>query len=166
MADRVFIADYDRTKVVRRVWVPLALAGLMGLAGLFSGMPLISFFGAMFAFIALRHWPLTRNERPALVLSAEGAEIDGLGFVAWRDIASVDAGVVQIKSLRLPALDISFRRSLPEAFTATSATRLRPWELRVFRIRRDDKLRLDLLKMRDTPDEIQDAFRYFLSGKS
>lgn len=166
MTGRVYTADYDRSNMTRKVWVPLILSGALGFIGLAVGQPIISFFGAMFIFIALRHWPLARKERPALILSSEGAEIDGLGLVKWGDVATVNSGMVMVKGLKIPALDITLRRPLLEVFHETEATRLRPWEFRVFKLRRDGQIRLDLAKMADTPEDIQQAFRYFISGQT
>lgn len=166
MSGRVFTADYDRSKVAVRVWIPLGLAAIFGMTGLFLAEPVISAMAAVFTFIALRSWPLTRDDRPALKLTALGAEIDGLGLLQWKDIATVNTGVVLVKNNRLPALDITLRRPLMEVFEETEATRLRPWEFRIFRLRRDGSIRLDLSKMTDTPDDIKDACRYFISGQS
>ena len=166
MASREFTADYDRSKVASRVWSPLGLAAILGISGLILGMPAVSLLAAVLTYIALRHWPLTRDNCPALRLNATGAEIDGLGLVNWRDIAGVNKGMVQVKALKLPALDIEFRRPLTEILEPTDATRVRPWEIRPFKLRRDGKIRLDLSQLSESPDAIQDAFRYFISGRN
>ncbi len=165
MAGRVFTADYDRSQVATRVWMPLGLAAILGMAGLLASMPYISIAAGVLTFISLRHWPLTRDDCPALRLDGDGAEIDGLGRVNWRDIASVNRGLVQVKALKLPALDIEFRKPLQEILEPTDVTRLRPWEIRAFKLRSDGKIRIDLSKIQDSPEDIQDAFRYFISGK-
>ena len=69
-----------------------------------------------------------------------------------------------MKGEKRPAIDLAFRRSISEIFEATEATRLRPWEIRIFKLRRDGKMRLDLSRLDDAPDEILEAFRYFNSG--
>jgi hypothetical protein len=165
MSGRVFTADYDRSDVARRVWIPLALAAILGMAGLLLVLPVVSVIAAMLTFLALRNWPLTRDNCPALRLDARGAEIDGLGFIPWRDIAGVNSGMVQVKALRLPALDLEFRRPLTEIIEPTRVTRLRPWEIRAFRLRRDGKIRLDFTRLSETPEDVQSAFRYFISGR-
>ncbi|MFC6197281.1 hypothetical protein [Ponticaulis profundi] len=164
MTGRVFTADYDKQDIMTRVWLPLGAAAILGMGGLLLNFPVASFLAAFLTFIALRFWPLARDNRPALTLSNEGAEIDGLGLVKWNDISSVEGGVVNIRSEKRPALDLDFRRPIADVFQATTATRLRPWEIRIFKLRRDGKLRLDLSKVEDNPDEIQSAFRHFFSG--
>lgn len=164
MSDKVFIADYDKKDVATRVWAPLGGAAVLGMAGLLSGQPLLSIIAAGLTCVALRFWPLSRVNRPALRLSDQGAEIDGLGIVKWQDISSVDFGMVQVKALKIPAIDLSFRRPLPDVFTASDATRLRPWELRIFKLRKDGKMRLDMSKLEDNADEVLSAFRHFKNG--
>lgn len=161
---RIFTADYDRSGVAMRVWAPLGIASVLGMTGLFLGQPLLSLSAAIFTLVALRSWPLTREDRPALKLAPNGAEIDGLGLVKWSDIESANYGMVEVKNMRMPALDISLRRPLVEAFEETDATRLRPWEFRIFRLRRDGQIRLDLSKINESPGDIEQAFRFFLSG--
>ena len=163
MDTRVFTADYDKSDIAVRVWVPLGVAAVMGMTGLLAGLPMLSLIAAILTLIALRSWPLTRVDRPALKLSQQGVEIDGLGEVQWKDVTEVTAGVVQVKSVKMPAADLTFRRPLAEVFAATDATRLRPWEIRVFKLRRDGKLRIDLGKMEDDPDAILSAFQHFHS---
>ena len=128
--------------------------------------PLFSLLAAALTFISLRSWPLTRMHRPALSLSDDGVEIDGLGKVSWPDIQNVSSGVVEVKGEKRPAIDLTFRRSIPEIFVATAATRLRPWEIRVFKLRRNGKMRLDLSRIDDAPHDILDAFRFFQSSRS
>ncbi len=166
MSGRIFVADYDRENVGRLVWLPLGVAAVLGMAGLLLSFPLLSFFAAVFTYLALRNWPLARYNCPALRLSEDGVEVDGLGLVRWRDVSSVDAGVVQVRGLKMPALDIAFRGPVTEVLEPTDASRLRPWEFRIFRLRKDGQLRLNLSKMDDEPDDIQQAFRYFISGQT
>lgn len=161
MSGRVFIADYDRSDATKRVWVPLAIAGANGIAALVLQNVVLTVFAMVFTAIAVRHWPLVRTERPALILSDDGVELDGLGRVAWADVASVERGMVQVKALKRPAIDLGFKRALPQVFKGSEATRLRPWEVRFFKLRRDGKLRLDLAMLADDADEIFQAFRYF-----
>ena len=164
MSGRVFIADYDKKDVATRVWAPLGGAAILGMAGLLTGQPFLSIIAAGLTCMALRFWPLSRVNRPALRLTDQGAEIDGLGVVKWQDIASVDSGMVQVRSLKIPAIDLTFRRPLPEVFTASDATRLRPWEMRIFKLRKDGKMRLDISRIEDTADEVLSAFRHFKNG--
>ena len=84
----------------------------------------------------------------------------------WCDISDVRDGMVQVKAVKLPAIDLSFTRPIPDVFSATAATRLRPWEIRIFKLRRDGKIRLDLSKLEDTPEDVRSAFRYFMSGNA
>ncbi|MAK60684.1 MAG: hypothetical protein CMK09_06870 [Ponticaulis sp.] len=164
MSERVFTADYDKTDVGSRVYLPLGVAATLGMAGLLMGLPVLSVLAAGLTFLSLRSWPLTRANRPALRLSDAGVEIDGLGQVKWKDVAKVESGMVQVKALKLPAIDLTFTGPLQEVFTASPATRLRPWEIRVFKLRKDGKMRLDLSKMDDEPDEILSAFKHFHGG--
>lgn len=164
MSGRTFTADYERKNLTSKVWFPLGLAAVLGIGGLIIGEFVMSTAAAVFTFIALRSWPLTRFDKPALFLSSKGAEIDGLGLVKWHDISAANKGVVQIKTQKIPALDVEFRRSLPEVFNPSGATRLRPWEFRIFKLRKDGKLRLDLSKLAEDADEVEAAFRYFMSG--
>lgn len=128
MSGRTFTADYDKTNIATRVWIPLGLAAVTGMTGLLAGVPGLSIIAAILTFVALRFWPLTRFDRPALKLSEDGVEIDGLGAVRWRDISDVRDGMVQVKAVKLPAIDLSFTRPIPDVFSATAATRLRPWK--------------------------------------
>ena len=164
MTGRVFTANYDTSDVAIKVWIPLGVSAILGTGGLIMGQPLFSLLAAALTFISLRSWPLTRTDRPALTLSDDGVEIDGLGMVHWQDIQDVNSGVVEVKGEKRPAIDLAFRRSISEIFEATEATRLRPWEIRIFKLRRDGKMRLDLSRLDDAPDEILEAFRYFNSG--
>ncbi|MAT34969.1 MAG: hypothetical protein CMK06_07480 [Ponticaulis sp.] len=164
MNARVFTADYDKSDIATRVWLPLGVAAVLGMAGLLLGYPLMSLAAGVLTFIALRSWPLTRDQRPALTLNNSGIEIDGLGQVRWNDVIRVESGVVQINSEKRPAIDLAFSRPIQEVFTATAATRLRPWEIRVFKLRKDGKMRLDLSRMEDKPEEILAAFRHFHGG--
>lgn len=166
MSGRTFTADYDKSNIATRVWIPLGLAAVTGMTGLLAGVPGLSIIAAILTFVALRFWPLTRFDRPALKLSEDGVEIDGLGAVRWRDISDVRDGMVQVKAVKLPAIDLSFTRPIPDVFSATAATRLRPWEIRIFKLRRDGKIRLDLSKLEDTPEDVRSAFRYFMSGNA
>lgn len=166
MSERVFTAEYEKKDVGSRVYLPLGVAAALGMAGLLTGVPLVSVVAAGLTFLALRSWPLTRDNRPALKLSDQGVEIDGLGLVKWKDVSNVESGVVQVKALKLPAIDLTFTGPLQEVFTASPATRLRPWEIRVFKLRKDGKMRLDLSKMEDDPDEILGAFRHFKGAVS
>ena len=165
MTGRVFTANYDTSDVAIKVWIPLGVSAILGTGGLIMGQPLFSLLAAALTFISLRSWPLTRTDRPALTLSDDGVEIDGLGMVHWQDIQDVNSGVVEVKGEKRPAIDLAFRRSIPEIFEATEATRLRPWEIRIFKLRRDGKMRLDLSRLDDAPDEILEAFRYFQSPR-
>lgn len=164
MNDRVFTADYDKTDVASRVWLPLGVAAILGMSGLLMGLPVLSLLAAGLTFIALRSWPLTRHNRPALVLSAQGVEIDGLGLVKWKDVARVDSGVVQVKAMKRPAIDLTFTKPLQDVFNATDATRLRPWEIRIFNLRKTGQLRLDISRMEDAAEDILDAFKHFHGG--
>ena len=161
---KVFTAEYDKKDVGTRVWLPLAGAAVLGMSGLLLGLPILSVFAAGMTFVALRFWPLSRVNRPALRLSDQGAEIDGLGLVKWPDIAAVDSGMVKVKALKIPAIDLTFRRPLPDVFTPSEATRLRPWEIRIFQLRKDGKMRLDMSRIEDSADEVLSAFRHFRNG--
>lgn len=165
MSERVFIADYDRTGLVHKVWLPLGLAALVGLAGTLTGAPVFLLMALGLFAIALHFWPLVRKEKPALKLSNSGVEIDALGFAPWSNIRNVEQGQVMVRGEKLAAIDISFRKPLPQSVSISPATRLRPWEIRAFRLRRDGKIRLSLARIAESPDDLMAAFRHFTESR-
>ena len=74
--------------------------------------------------------------------------------------------MVNIRDKKRPAIDLTFASALPEVFEANETTRLRPWEIRIYKLRKDGKMRLDLSRIEDSPEELLEAFRHFHAGVS
>ena len=158
---RVFVTYYKRDRVVPKVWLPLGLAGFFFLVGVVGAAPIMAIPSAIALVFVMRNWPMMQSGRVALRLDAEGLSVDGLGFIHWDEVQRWIAGDVSVGGEGVPALEVAFRRPLPDILDRRGAGRLQPWQMRPFVIRMNGRLRLNLSRFTDAPDAIRNAFEVF-----
>lgn len=156
-AARVFSSHY-RTGLVFLSAPGLVVAPLFVAPGaaLLHSIQLAIIVTLLSLLVSALIWTWIRRRKPALILTGDGVEIDGLPSIAWREIASIgrQSGDPNLLELRL--------REAPSR-TRGPFSRGRVFVTPVWRPAPPKGIVLRTSLLQDARSEIENAFSYFLS---
>jgi len=149
---RVFSSRYNR--VLSTPGYSIYLSALLVIPAAVIFKNIAAGFAIAFATMVVSTWILTvrRRQRPALLLSDEGMQIENLPLIAWREIVSVRRDP---DTRTEPWLIVRLRGETPVRGAIIRPTAL--WSYP-----QDGTILLRLSLLEDNPQDVEAAFRTFL----
>ncbi len=157
-ADRFngYTIAYDRDEIQFPVWILMILGAALLYASLANGSVMLLLASGLIGCFVFHSFPLLETGKPRLAANPDGLFIEGLGRLAWRDVAAIDVVDVSVRGSVYSEAEISL--SEPLAVALLEDDREIPLHRRLMRkpfyLRSGPKIRVPLNVFDHEPDEI------------
>lgn len=152
---RVFASAYNADLAGLRIWLPVGVACVLGLAGLFLNRIILSGISACMTVFVVINWPLINWRRIILRMSDDGLDLDGVGRIVWENIA--DAELLNDTTMLLTLSEPVSVAALPMPAMARPA-----WHRTFAHVKSETEIVLPLQMLSDPLEDVLTAFDAFL----
>lgn len=163
---RPFAVGYRRGAGEPLVYGAVVVAGIFVAAAMIQHDPLLLLGILPALWCAYRYYPMIEARMPRLGANADGLFVDGIGFLDWSSIGSVDLFETSVRNMHLSSLRIVFNRPLEEAVSRHQARA--PWRQLMTRSwslhhgETADGLEVELHSLAANPREVHDRILDYL----
>ncbi|MXN66025.1 hypothetical protein GR183_14015 [Stappia sp. GBMRC 2046] len=163
---RPFAVGYRRGAGEPLVYGAVVVAGIFVAAAMIQHEPLILLGILPALWCAYRYYPMIEAKMPRLGANADGLFVDGIGFLDWSSIGSVDLFETSVRNMHLSSLRIVLNRPFEDAISRPQ-TRA-PWRQLMTRSwslhpgDTVDGLEVELHSLAANPHEVHDRIMDYL----